>query len=160
MAEEQDPLDDEIQGDERDGREERPTLRGMSDAVRKAVGSGIRSVIGSEEWVRSTIREVLPKELVTYMKRQADSARDEVVRIIGAQTKRFFEGIDVSGEVQKILTALSFEVKTEVRFIPNDQKVKPDIKVSARAKRSDRAGRPVGKDKDKDKDAPAPEEEE
>jgi len=127
----------EAQGDER------PTLRGMSDAVRKAVTSGIRGVLGSEEWVRSTIREVLPKELVTYMKRQADSARDEVVRIIGAQTKRFFEGIDVSGEVQKILTALSFEVKTEVRFIPNDQKVKPDIKVRARAKRSDRGGRPA-----------------
>ncbi|TNF23687.1 MAG: hypothetical protein EP329_26815 [Deltaproteobacteria bacterium] len=142
MAEDQD-----LQGDEGQG-EERPTLRGMSDAVRKAVTSGIRGVLGSEEWVRSTIREVLPKELVTYMKRQADSARDEVVRIIGAQTKRFFEGIDVSGEVQKILTALSFEVKTEVRFIPNDQKVKPDIKVRARAKRADRADRPADEEKE------------
>lgn len=140
MAEDHDPQGDEFQAED---REERPTLRGMSDAVRKAVTSGIRGVLSSEDWVRSTIREVLPKELVTYMKRQADSARDEVIRVIGAQTKRFFEGIDVSGEVQKILTALSFEVKTEVRFIPNDQKVKPDIKFRARAKRSDRAGRPI-----------------
>ena len=70
------------------------------------------------------------------MKRQADAARDEVVRIIGNQTKRFLEGLDVGHEVQKILTALSFEIKTEIRFIPNDEKVKPDVKVGVRAKRA------------------------
>ncbi len=112
--------------------------RGIRDTFKKAINSGIRSVMGSEEWVRSTVKEAFPRELVSYMKRQADTARDEVVRIIGAQTKRFLEGIDVGGEIQKILTALSFEVKTEVRFIPNDQKVKPDIKVTARTKRTDR----------------------
>lgn len=134
MTEPTEPFDDD--GDERDDRAERGGRRGMSDTVRKALGSGIRSVLGSEEWVRSTIREVLPRELVVYMKKQTDAARDEVVRIIGAQTKRFLEGLDVGGEVQKILTALSFEVKTEIRFIPNDQKVKPDIKVNVRAKKA------------------------
>jgi len=133
MGDEQDVEGEGFQAEE---REERRSVRGVSDAVRKAVGSGIRSVLGSEEWVRSTIKEVLPRELVTYMKKQADTARDEVVRIIGAQTKRFLEGIDVGGEIQKILTALSFEVKTEIRFIPNDQKVKPDVKVNVRAKRA------------------------
>lgn len=136
MAEEHDAEDEGVPVDEREAREERRSVRGVSDAVRKAVSSGIRSVLGSEEWVRSTIREVLPRELVTYMKRQTDAARDEVVRVIGAQTKRFLEGLDVGGEIQKILTALSFEVKTEIRFIPNDQKVKPDVKVQVRAKRA------------------------
>lgn len=131
MTEPTEPFDDD--GDE---RAERGGRRGMSDTVRKALGSGIRSVLGSEEWVRSTIREVLPRELVVYMKKQTDAARDEVVRIIGAQTKRFLEGIDVGGEVQKILTALSFEIKTEIRFIPNDQKVKPDVKVNVRARKA------------------------
>ena len=37
-----------------------------------------------------------------------------------------------SEEIQKVLTSLSFEIRTEIRFIPNDEAVggvKPDIKV-------------------------------
>ncbi|MCB9733892.1 MAG: hypothetical protein H6745_14935 [Deltaproteobacteria bacterium] len=132
--------DDDDQGfgptSEPEEKEDRSTLRGVSDAVRKAFGAGVRSVVSSEEWVRGVVRDTLPRELVQYMKRQADAARDEVVRIIGNQTKRFLEGLDVGHEVQKILTALSFEIKTEIRFIPNDEKVKPDVKVGVRAKRA------------------------
>jgi hypothetical protein len=39
-----------------------------------------------------------------------------------------------------MLTTLSFEVKTEIRFIPNDQKyggVEPDVKAKVRLKRSE-----------------------
>jgi len=137
MSVERDEFEEEQLGvDDRDEREDRTKLRNVSDAVRKAVGSGIRSMLSSEEWVRSTVREALPKELVQYMKRQADSARDEVVRLIGVQTKRFIEGIDIGSEVQKILTSLSFEIKTEIRFIPNDQKVKPDVKVAVRTRKA------------------------
>ncbi len=128
MAEEDDAVN-EIDGEPEDEG------RGLRDALKKAIGSGFKSVMGSEEWVRTTVKEAFPKELVSYMKRQADTVRDEVIRIFGAQTKRFVDGIDVGGEIQKILTALSFEIKTEIRFIPNDQKVKPDVKFTARAKR-------------------------
>jgi hypothetical protein len=39
-----------------------------------------------------------------------------------------------------MLTMLSFEVKTEIRFIPNDEKyggVEPDVKARVRLKRSE-----------------------
>jgi hypothetical protein len=77
----------------------------------------------------------MPKELVSYFKSAIDTGRDELVRIVGNQTRKFLEGIDVGGEIAKILTALSFEIKTEIRFIPNDQKIKPEIKTSVRPKR-------------------------
>lgn len=147
--------DDDDQGfepaSEAEEKEDRSPLRGVSDAVRKALGAGVRSVVSSEEWVRGVVRDTLPRELVQYMKRQTDAARDEVVRIIGNQTKRFLDGIDVGREVQKILTALSFEIKTEIRFIPNDEKVKPDVKVGVRAKRAKRRSR----DKDRPTDPEA-----
>src|SRR6185437_3880122 len=44
-------------------------------------------------------------------------------------------------EIAKMLTALSFEVKTEIRFIPNSERyagVEPDVKAAVRVKRSDR----------------------
>jgi hypothetical protein len=114
--------------DERGGRR-------MSDTVRKALASGFRSVRASEEKLRGLVGDAMPKELVTYIKGAVDNGRDEIVRIIGVQTKKFLEGLDVGGEVAKILTALSFEIRTEIRFIPNDQKIKPSIRTSIRPKK-------------------------
>ncbi len=129
VAEEEDNVETEEQEDERS------TLRGVSDSVRKAITSGFRTVLSSEEWIRGTVAEAMPKELVTYIKGTTDSAKDEVVRVIGTQVSKFLEGVDIGGEIQKILTSLSFEVKTEIRFIPNDKSVKPDVKFTVRPKR-------------------------
>ena len=42
---------------------------------------------------------------------------------------------DLTDEVDKVLTAISLEVKTEIRFIPNDKRlVKPDIKAAVKVK--------------------------
>lgn len=124
--------------DEEAPPEERP--RRMSDTVKKALAQGFRSVRSSEEKLRGMVGDVMPKEVVSYLKGAIDSGRDELVRIVGGQTRKFFEGIDVGGEVAKILTSLSFEIKTEIRFIPNDQKVKPDIKMSVKPKKVDKPG--------------------
>ena len=113
----------------------------MRDTFTKAVSQGFRSVRAGEEKIRGMVTDAMPKELVTYIKGAIDTGRDEVVRIVGTQTRKFLEGIDVGGEVAKILTSLSFEIKTEIRFIPNDQKIKPDIKTSIRPKK-------VNKDED------------
>ena len=123
------PMDDEAVS----SSEERP--RRMSDTVKKALAQGFRSVRSSEEKLRGMVGDVMPKEVVSYLKGAIDSGRDELVRIVGGQTRKFLEGIDVGGEVAKILTSLSFEIRTEIRFIPNDQKVKPDIKVSVKPKK-------------------------
>ncbi len=118
--------------------EERPPQREqrrMSDTVKKAISQGFRAARSGEEKIRGMVSDAMPKELVTYIKGAIDTAREEVVRVVGNQTRKFLEGIDVGGEVAKILTALSFEIKTEIRFIPNDQKIKPDIKTTVRPKK-------------------------
>jgi len=120
---------DDEEGGERGGRR-------MSDTVRKALASGFRSVRASEERLRGMVGDAMPKELVVYLKGAIDNGRDEIVRIIGTQTKKFLEGIDVGGEVAKILTAVSFEIRTEIRFIPNDQKIKPSIRTSIKPKKA------------------------
>lgn len=118
-----------------DGAADEPGLRRMSDTVRKALSSGFRSVRASEEKLRGMVGDAMPRELVTYLKGAIDNGREEIVRAIGVQTKKFLEGIDVGGEVAKILTSLSFEIRTEIRFIPNDQKIKPSIRTSIKPKK-------------------------
>jgi len=115
--------------------EERP--RRMGDSVRKAIASGFRAARAGEEKLRGMVGDALPKEVTGYVKSAIDTGREEIVRIVGAQFKKFLEGIDVGGEVAKILTAVSFEIRTEIRFIPNDKKLKPEVKMSVRPKRAD-----------------------
>jgi len=149
MASEDDPLDEDGQapdGGARDGRGPQGEPRRLSDTFKKALGHGFRSVMSSEEKLRGMVADAMPKELVSYIKSTIDSGKDEVVRIVGNQTRKFLEGIDVSGEVAKLLTSLSFEIKTEIRFIPNDQKVKPDVKMSVRPKKVDKDGAKEKKD--------------
>ena len=55
---------------------------------------------------------------------QADSLRRETLRIISKEIRVFLENVDLGGELAKILTSVSFEVKTEIRFVPNDQSVR------------------------------------
>lgn len=126
---------DESAEDGASGAEER--LRRASDAVKKAFSSGFRTVRLNEERLRGLVNDVVVKESLSYLKSAIDRGQEELVRMVGGQTRRFIEGIDVGNEIAKILTAISFEVRTEVRFIPNDKKVKPDIKVRAKVKKGD-----------------------
>jgi hypothetical protein len=108
----------------------------VTDTLRKAFSQGVRQVRASEERLRGLVGEAMPRELLNYVKGAVDKGREELVRAIGSQTTRFLEGLDVGGEVAKILTLLSFEIRTEIRFIPNDQKLKPSIRTTIRPKRA------------------------
>ena len=60
--------------------------------------------------------------------------------------REFLESARFNEELAKILTQLSFEIRTEIRFIPNDQALRPSVKTRARIKSGD--------DKDDIVDAP------
>ncbi len=93
---------------------------------------------GGEEKLRERLLEKnIPKELVGVMFSQADTMRRETLRIVSREIRIFLEDMDFGGEITKILTSVSFEVKTEVRFIPNDQAVKPQIKNKIKMKMVD-----------------------
>ena len=61
-----------------------------------------------------------------------------MLRIVAREVRDFLEATDLAGELKAALTSLSFEIRTEVRFIPNDAGtgVKPDVRARSRVKRS------------------------
>jgi len=68
-----------------------------------------------------------------------------VFDVIARETREFLANLNVSEEIAKILTTLSFEIKTEIRFIPNSERfigAEPDVKASVRLKRTDDKDRP------------------
>ena len=111
----------------------------IPDILRRTVLGGIGAVFASEEAVRKLASEVsLPKDVVNFLLTQATNSKDEVLRVVGKEVRHFLESANLSQEMAKMLTQLSLEVKTEVRFIPNDEAVggvKPDMKQKMSLKR-------------------------
>jgi hypothetical protein len=127
----------------------------IPDIVRRTFYAGLGAVFTTEEGIRKLASDFhLPKDITNYLIQQAAASKDELFRVVGKELRAFLENVNISGELQKLLTSLSFEVKTEIRFIPNDQAVagvKPDIKFGKmsvkRSKKKDEPEDPGSDDK-------------
>ncbi|TMQ14526.1 MAG: hypothetical protein E6J91_15245, partial [Deltaproteobacteria bacterium] len=111
----------------------------VPELVKKTFAAGLGAVFSTEEGLRKLARESLP-EVAGYIASSADGAKDKVFDVIARETREFLANLNVSEEIAKILTTLSFEIKTEIRFIPNSDRfvgAEPDVKASVRLKRQD-----------------------
>jgi hypothetical protein len=123
----------------------------LHDTVRRAVRAGEGAADVAEDQVRRILGELsLPKEAVDRITGRLDDYKGELLNLVAAEVHEFLEKIDVGVELQKLLTSLSFEITTEIRFIPNEKRVrgdgkgrggalKPDVKADVKVKKA--AGR-------------------
>jgi|GEM_PF-1012003 len=122
----------------------------VPELVKKTFAAGMGAVFQTEEGIRRIAREVSLPDVAGYIASSADGAKDKVFEVIARETREFLANLNVTDEIAKLLTTLSFEIKTEVRFIPNSDRfvgAEPDVKASVRLKRADKDEK---KDKDKD----------
>jgi hypothetical protein len=116
----------------------RQRLEGLvPDLLKRTFYAGLGAVFTTEEGIRRLANEFsLPKEVASYLVQQAQTTKDELFRILAAELRGFLENLNLHEELQRLLTSLSFEIKTEIRFIPNEAKlVKPKIKNKVTVKR-------------------------
>ena len=140
-------LDEELSSDSEQKERERRWSEGvLRDTLRKAVEKGIEAGVGPLRSADSAIRGVtqdgkLPKEVIGYVFASVDETKNALVRGVAKEVRDFLEATDIAGEFYRALTALSFEVKTEIRFIPNDAGgIRPQVKARAVQKRKRRGG--------------------
>jgi uncharacterized Fe-S cluster-containing radical SAM superfamily protein len=134
-----DPHDSQNGADPKIDPKLRQKLEGLiPDMVRKTFYAGMGAFFTTEEGIRKLANDIaLPKEVANYLISQAQNTKDDLFRIVAAELRTFLENLNLNEEMQRLLTSLSFEIKTEIRFIPNDQKlVKPQIKNKVAVKRS------------------------
>jgi hypothetical protein len=127
------PVDKEGEGPPDEQRSKGRLEQLIPDIVRRTFYAGLGAVFTTEEGIRKIASEFhLPKDVANYLIQTAASSKDEIFRIFAKEVRAFLESANLSQEIQKVLTSLSFEIRTEIRFIPNDEAVggvKPDIKV-------------------------------
>src|SRR5438093_597604 len=106
----------ERHGGER-ARSQRPRV--VSDFVRRA----IENTVGSVSNTGSMSRDAL-----NYLLQQGDRGRREIMRIVAHEVGDFLRGIDLSGEVVKVLENIQIDVNASVRFKPTkDGSVKAEL---------------------------------
>jgi hypothetical protein len=113
----------------------------VPELVKKTFAAGLGAVFSTEEGIRRIAREVSLPDVAGYIASSADGAKDRVWEIIARETRDFLASLNLTEEIAKILTTLSFEIKTEIRFIPNSERfggAEPDVKASVRLKRNDK----------------------
>lgn len=154
MAEEEEPREgeraSELPPEDEDGEGRRKRLeRMLRETIRRGLERGIEAGLGTISKSESAVREIvgdakLPKEILHYVFSQIDETKNALVRVVAREVRDFLEATDLATELQKALTSLSFEIKTEVRFIPNEAGtgVRPDVRSKATPKRKRRSEPP------------------
>lgn len=132
MADDGDPLRDddkpEIEGEKKRLIEralERAVPEIVKRAVERAVDAGIDRLSEGPENLRQFVGDLkLPKEALHYLYSQIDETKNGLYRVVAKEIRDVLEQTNLADEIAKVLTKLSFEIKTEIRFIPNDAAVR------------------------------------
>lgn len=110
----------------------------LADTVKKAVLAGVGALFLTEEGARKLARQwKLPKELISYVGSQAAGAKNEMLRIVSDEVRRFLESEAVRREFVKALGSMAIEINAEIRF-KEAGKGKPTVKASVRPRPSAR----------------------
>jgi hypothetical protein len=101
----------------------------IPELIKRAVELGVEKAHDAPDAVKQLVGDMkLPKELAGYIFSQVDETKNGLFRIFAKEMREFLEHTNVTGEMEKLLTTVQFEVNTTIRFRPNESKreTKPD----------------------------------
>ncbi len=88
--------------------------------VERAVASGVEKLQEGPENLREFVDDLkLPKEAIHYLYGQIDDTKNGIYRAVAKEIRDVLEQTHFADEITNVLTKLSFEIKTEIRFVPN-----------------------------------------
>jgi len=101
----------------------------MPDSVKRRIEAGMETML-KDKRLKNFVGELkLPKEIVNHILHQVDETKQSAVGIIGKEMRLFLEKTNLSEELAKLLTQISFQIKTEVKFVPNNDAIKSSDKL-------------------------------
>jgi hypothetical protein len=129
-------------------RERRRLERLLPEIIKRLIETGYEKISEGPENVRQFVSELrLPKEALGLILAQLDETKNGLYRVVAKEIRDFLEHSNLAEELSKALTTLSFEIRTEVRFVPNEAKLnappRPDVRSKVTMKRDrERVSRP------------------
>jgi hypothetical protein len=112
--------------------------RVIPDIIKRLLEAGLERLSEGPDSVRRVMSDLrLPREALGAIWSQIDETKTGVYRVVAKEVRDFLEQTSFAEEITRALTALSFEIRTEVRFVPNDAKGRPspDVRSKVSVKR-------------------------
>jgi hypothetical protein len=125
------------------GAEPAPAGRGfIPDGVKKAILAGVGALFMTEEGARRLARDwKLPKEVIGFIGQQAQSAKDEVLRVLAEEIRHFLESDTIRRELGRVLETMSVEVTAQIRLRHDDDgTARPEVTAEVRPHRPASSG--------------------
>ncbi|HEY5959263.1 MAG TPA: hypothetical protein VIV60_22050 [Polyangiaceae bacterium] len=117
---------------DRDDRERSRLERIVPELVKKLLDVGVEKISEGPENLRQLLSEMkLPREAILLLVAQLDETKKDVTRAIARELRDFLEKASLAEEFNKLLSGLSLEIKTQIRFVPNaaaSGRTKPEVK--------------------------------
>jgi len=99
----------------------------IPEILKRAVEIGVEKARESPDNLKQFVHDMkLPKEIAHYLLVQIDETKNGLFRVVAKEIRDFLEHTNFSGELQKLLTTVQFEVNTTIRFTPNDGRHRDD----------------------------------
>ena len=94
---------------------------GMRDRIAGLAGELMARLLntGDEGWHKVPFR--VPQEIVLYSKEQVAALRSELIQMMRKEVSNYFGSLNLSSELLKLLTYLTFEVKMQIRLVPTER---------------------------------------
>lgn len=108
----------------------------IPEPLRRLLEAGLGRLGERPELIKQRLAEMkLPREAWSAILSQMDDRKSGLYRLVAKEVRELLERTNFAEELVKALTTLSFEMKTEVRFIPNDKgTARPNIRSAVKVK--------------------------
>jgi hypothetical protein len=121
----------------------------IPELIKRAVEIGVEKAAEAPDNLKEFVGGMkLPREMAHYLLSQVEETKNGLFRVVAKELRDFLEHTNLSGEMQKMLTTVQFEINTTIRFKPNEgppaegeglKMPKPEVKAEVHVKRDERA---------------------
>ncbi len=109
--------------------------RAIPEMFKRAILSGIGAVFMTEEGIRSYLSDLkLPKEAAQFILGQVARTKEDLYRIVTDEFRSFLQNTQLDDVLRKVLTNISLEISTKVRFVDESGSFEPRARASIRVK--------------------------
>jgi hypothetical protein len=106
---------------EKEDRERSRLERIVPDLVKRLVDVGVEKLADGPENLRQILSELkLPKEAISILVSHLDDSKRELTQVVVKEIREFLERSSLADELTKLLSGLTLEIKTQVRFVPSE----------------------------------------
>jgi hypothetical protein len=115
----------------------------IPDLVKRILEAGLDRLSEGPDNVRRVVGDLrLPREALNSILSQLDETKAGLYRVVAKEVRDILGQTNFADELTRALTALSFEVRMEVRFIPNEARGRPTPDVRSKISVKKRSSTP------------------